>query len=184
MAKRATWKEPKSKIVTHTLKDDLLAEIGEELIEAHFANLKGARILYLMKTRENEATDKVVEPRIGEAMGSAKAASMIDLVEAGHWHFRILVSGNWWEKLNAQQRRALLFHQLCHCFMAEGKPRLQGHEFDGFLSELRHFGPWASPLKAAQAALLQQSLEFAEEADGEKPAAEPEREPEPATLGV
>jgi len=179
MAKRVTWKEPKSKIFTQTLKDDLLAEIGEELIEARFANLKDAKIDYLMKTRRNEATDKTVEPRVGEAMGSAKAASALDRM-LHHWDFRLLVSGNWWAKLNAQQRRALLFHQLCHCFMAEGKPRLQRHEFDGFLSELRHFGPWASPLKEAQAALLQQSLEFAEEADGEKPAVEPE----PATLGV
>ena len=96
----------------------------------------------------------------------------------------ILISGNWWEKLNPQQCRALLFHQLCHCFMNEGKPRLQRHEFDGFLSELRHFGPWASPLKEAQTALLQQSLEFADGADNvpDVPTVEvPEGEPEPAT---
>jgi len=181
-------RKPKTKIVTYTEPDELLAEIGEELIAKHFPFLKGARILYLMRTRENEGTDKVIEPRLNEVMGSAKAASMIDLVEAGHWHFRIIVSGNWSAKLNPQQCSALLFHQLCHCFMAEGKPRLQRHEFDGFLSELRHFGPWASPLKEAQAALLQQSLEFAEEehapADEGALTADPDREPEPATLGV
>lgn len=171
-------RKPKTKIVTYTEPDELLAEIGEELIAKHFPFLKDARIDYLMRTRENEGTDKVVEPRVGEAMGSAKAAGAVDRL-LHNWDFRIIVSGNCWAKLNDHDRRALLYHQLCHCDMHEGRPRLTRPDFDGFLSELTHFGTWAKPLKDMQEAFLQSQLDFADEVAETK-----QLEPEPAQSGA
>ena len=154
----------KPKIETVREESDELARMANTLINKLCPNLKSAVIVYVMKTRQND-DGKAVAPKVGEKMGSARAAGVWDRM-LYHWDFRIEISGNHWEKLDVEQRKALLYHELCHCFMDNSRPRMQKHEFEGFLSELKHFGAWAGDLQAVQE-VLQPQLELVGEDFGE-----------------
>lgn len=156
----------KTKIVTEREESEALAKMAKPLIAKLCPNLKNAVIVYVMQTRQNDETGKVVEPKVGECMGKCQAAGTWDRL-LYHWDFRITINGNHWAKLDAHQKKALVYHELCHCFMRNGKPSLQKHEFEGFVSELRHFGAWAADLEAVQEVLSPQLSLVEDGEDGE-----------------
>lgn len=140
---------------TIRVKSEELEAIGDNLIADLSPNLTNANIEWIMETRQYQDTAKPAVTKTGEKMGSAKKAGPIDRM-LHRWDFRITISGNWWAVLSDEQKKALVYHELCHCYMKDGKPTLVKHEFEGFLSELRHCGAWAADLKAVQEILAPQ----------------------------
>ena len=72
-----------------------------------------------------------------------------------------------------QQFQALLFHELCHISYdpEDGKLSLQGHDFEGFVSELRAYGAWDLTLKTMVSQAQQLSLFKLEESNYARPQA-------------
>lgn len=69
-------------------------------------------------------------------------------------------------KMTFGQVEALVFHELLHIDATEAyKPRIEPHDFEGFVAELQHYGAWKSDLKAVEAVLAQPSL-FDQEGGG------------------
>jgi hypothetical protein len=152
----------KPKVFSDIEPADDVQEIAGELIAKHFPGLKDARIEYLYVVRTNE-DGEIVPPRVQDVtnLGKAQVASAVDQ-KVRHLHFRIVMNRNWWEdsKTTPEQRRASIYHQLCHFWLVVGKPKMARHDFEGFLSELEHMGPWHTTLRAADEALhpTQESL--------------------------
>jgi len=160
---------PKTKITTEREVSDELRNIGQDLIGEFCPTLRDASIVFLMQTRINDDTGKAVLPRVNEKYGTARAMSLFHRM-LHHEDFWIIISGNWWAKLDDRQKRAMLYRHLCACDMHNGKPILQKPDFVGYQSEIKHFGAWSAELGAAQEILAPQlSLEYLGE---EEPAAE------------
>lgn len=162
-------RKPRTKISTTTERSEALAAVAKDIIADHMRLLADAKFEFLMKTRQNDDTGKTVLPRVGETMGKVSKAGAIDRL-LHHYDFRVMVNGNWWAELNDKQKRALTFHLLCHCEMAGGKPLMNKHDFEGFVTELEHFGAWVKELAQIRSQLLQQPLQF-EEREGAVPTA-------------
>jgi len=156
----------KPKVFSDIEQAEDVAEIAGELIGKHFPGLKDASIEYLYVVRTNE-DGTIVPPRVQDVanLGKAQCASAVDQ-KVRHLHFRLTMNRNWWEdpKVTAKQRKAAVYHQLCHFWLVEGKPKMVKHDFDGFLSELEHFGPWHTTLRMADEKLhpVQEKLALAE----------------------
>lgn len=148
----------KPKIKTAYYPGDEVRDIAEELIPEHHGNLRDACIEYIFQTREDE-NSVIQPPRVQDAVrwGRVGAANVIDQ-RLRHLHFRVVMNGNWWEKASPEQREAAVHHLLCHCWLKEGKPVIQQHEFAGFVSEIRHYGAWSKELAAFEQEMSQQVL--------------------------
>ena len=150
MAKRRRTSKPKTKTVIEA-RDDI-RDIGRDLIADHFPGLKHAAIEYVSRTVEQE-DGTVPPPKAGVIrLGKAQVCNVFEQVLHKR-HFRLVINGNWWEHAPKDKREALLFHQLCHCDLVQGKPRIARHEIEGFVAELGQYGTWTSDLEAMQAAL-------------------------------
>jgi hypothetical protein len=160
-------------------KDDIkqsadLKDIAAEIVGDKIGVLKDARIEYVMKTRVSLEDGKVAPPTLKDAAspGKASASSKIDQIIHKR-QFMIQVNGNWWEAADFTQRYALMFHLLLHCWLREGKPVIQQHDFCGFKAEVEECGPWSKELKAFTDAMKQTRLPLDDET---KPAgAEPKK---------
>ena len=155
---RKTPRPRKPKVKTAYYPAEDVQKIAETLIPECHGTLRDACIEYVFRTREDE--NQVIQPpRVQDARewGRASAANIVDQ-RLHHLHFRVVVNGNWWEAATAEQRRAAAYHLLCHCWLNEGRPQLVPHDFEGFKSEVDHFGPWSKDLAAFEASLKQERL--------------------------
>jgi len=146
---------PKPKIVIkHAVSKDM-KEIAQDLIGDLCGVLKDVPIEYILKTRTNSDTGKSVDPKVGECLGPVQAANAVDR-DIHKRGFRVILSGNWWEKATKEDRRAAVHYQLCRCAPVNGKPTVAKPDFVGFESNVRHFGCWTDSLKGAQKVMPQQ----------------------------
>lgn len=138
MARPRGPKKPKVSVAYE--KAEWVREIAEDLIAKHGMSLRDAHIEYYERTR---GRDGVAEPpRLQDAKNPGKASVRNPRDQKMlKGHFVIEVNGNWCEKATAEQREALVYHLLCHCWFTEGKPKMVQHDFQGFTSEVRHYGP-------------------------------------------
>lgn len=158
----------KAKITTKHAVSKEMKEIAQGLIADLCGVLKDQPIEYVLKTRQNADTNEIVLPRVGECLGPVQAANALerDIHKRG---FRIVLSGNWWAKATPELRRAAVYHQLCHCYPDNGKPKILKHDFEGFRSELKASGCWTDSLREAQKVMPGQLTLIGEE-EGAKPA--------------
>ena len=155
---RKTPRPRKPKVKTAYYPAEDVQKIAETLIPECHGTLRDACIEYVFRTREDE--NQVIQPpRVQDARewGRASAANIVDQ-RLHHLHFRVVVNGNWWEKASEEQRLAAVDHLLCHCWLTEGKPVIQQHDFGGFVAEIKRRGGWSKELAAFEAAMAQQEL--------------------------
>ncbi len=133
-------------------KADEAEQIANELIPECPVHLLDARILYLFTTQKRRKDDKVV---LGS---SAKMAALprflssgLTAVEEG-FDFLILFGADEWKDLTLAQRRALVDHELCHCYFGFNKGervwRLRGHDVEEFSAVIERHGLWKSDVRA------------------------------------
>jgi hypothetical protein len=133
-----------------------------ELVHAHHAHLADARIAIAWCTSwRPDADGRVV-------LGKCKKASDLDR-ELANYDFIILLKKSFWQDLQvtAEQRRALLDHELCHAGVKEdertGEPvhdergrkvyRLIKHDIEEFASVVERNGVYKRDLEQFAAAL-------------------------------
>lgn len=141
-------------------------EIGADLIQQYHPHLMDARILYLMTTQKRASKGKVVYGSAHKLNPMQRfLASGLESVEAGA-DFLLLFGGNEWEELTAAGRKALVDHELMHCWCDEesGAWTIRGHDVEEFGEILKRHGLWRDSLHAFAAEASRQLELFSDEA--------------------
>lgn len=136
---------------------DQPAALGGVLIEGLHRHLTSARIAYLFVEQMHDG-EKVTLAKVGKA--SALIAYLAD--------FDFVLKVNWtaWRELTAEQRIALIDHELCHCGVdAETSAYVMlHHDIEEFGQIVRRWGFWTEDLEGfavevgAQLELLDKAL--------------------------
>ncbi|WP_050769603.1 putative metallopeptidase [Thermosinus carboxydivorans] len=126
--------------------------IAKELIEDHHPNLCQAKIKYLFRTGDWESKGKTI---------LGKAEKLNDKIKhlAGY-DFIITINQIMFFAMTPQQRRALVDHELTHCFVDEddsGNPvyKILPHDVEEFHSIIRRHGLWQEDLRKTETAMEQ-----------------------------
>lgn len=153
------------------------AELGRELIRENHRHLihHNVRVEFLFRddTPKNQGKERWGEAKkisgVNALLRSLEAGEKLEGIEevekANKPFFIILLSHPIWKKLKTPQKRALLDHELMHCYAdyddsGDVKLSLLPHDFEGFESEVERWGLWredakrmANAMKEAQIAL-------------------------------
>lgn len=134
-----------------------LRGIAVQLINRHetrFSHLANAQFCVLWKRSGGEKARKATLGQTQRAGGLVRFFAETEFVI---WlaadHLRTL-------EVTRQQLEALLFHELCHIAWdpQRGRRMLVGHDFQGFLAEVKEYGAWISDLEAAAKVMQQLPL--------------------------
>jgi hypothetical protein len=140
-----------------------LERCANRLIAKHptrFGFLQGFRVGYRWRAKGGKTKGKATLGRCQKTAGLLKNFSGVDFIiwaaadncRDAHMTFRDM--------------EALVFHELCHTGCTEDyQPRVEPHDFEGFVFELQEYGAWTRDLKWAQQAFTQPSLFDKEAAD-------------------
>ncbi|AGY57119.1 putative metallopeptidase [Gloeobacter kilaueensis] len=118
------------------LADQEAHDLADKLIFSCFelVHLRNVPIRILMRRPERSSKGRLT-------MGSAHKASPRD--QALHGCTFVIVL---WEKFwkgEPRKHEALLFHELCHCWVdEEGKAKLVGHDIEEHYAVIRRYGDW------------------------------------------
>jgi Putative phage metallopeptidase len=131
-----------------------LAAIGQALIEKRtcFEHLRDAKIHYLWKRKGGKSKGNLRYAYIQKPTGLLAYFSAMDyVVWAGADNCRAALF-TWW------QMEATMFHELKHSDVKETEEGetsliLRGHDWEGFVDEAAHYGPWRPTMTALQVAL-------------------------------
>jgi hypothetical protein len=121
-----------------------LANLAEKLIHEHgfFEDLVNCRIDYKWRRKGTNSKGK-------RAIGKLERVSGIWSAYVPY-NFVVWLAADTARLANFTDRQveAALFHQLCHVGQdAKGNWIRVGHDFEGFGTEVRHYGPWTEDLK-------------------------------------
>lgn len=139
----------------YTPAPDDVVELAQELIELYHPHLAEARIGLLMREEAGKGNGRVV-------LGAAKRTPA-DQRAYVDFDFIIWLAQDWWEHmLSPMQRRALLDHELCHCYVASnGDVSLRGHDIEEFDAIIRRYGFWRPHSERTEEA-VQARFEYAQ----------------------
>lgn len=126
--------------VEWTIAPQEIVALADELIEAHHPHLRDLNIGLLMRSEASRSGGK-------EIWGKAKKAGA-ELRTLLNLDFVIWLAADVWWRLEDNQRRALVDHELTHCGVnAEGAPTMIGHDFEEFTSIVKRHGLWRTALE-------------------------------------
>lgn len=127
-----------------------LKVVAGTLIEKYsndFRHLKIANVIYLWKETGGETggmatLGKCVRPSgLAAYFAAPDAGANVDyIIWCAADHMRD-------NKANYRTICALLFHELCHTRLEDGKFLVMGHEFEGYAREIEEFGLWQHSIK-------------------------------------
>lgn len=120
-----------------------VTEMAEELIQEYHPSLLDARIAILFRSEAPVTNGKAT---LG--MASKVNDKWRPLLEDREMHFVIWLAYDRWEDMDKRQKRALLDHELCHCFIDhDGKPQIHPHDFEEFAVVIARHGFWNADLE-------------------------------------
>ena len=131
--------EEDSEYVASPALEDMAREIIERLPGLGAA--ERATILYRWKRKGGESAGR-------EVWGKCKKASQLErhLTDAD---FIIWLAADYCQRFGNQRIAALLHHELRHIGLDDkGRLIIVGHEYEGFLADLEHYGAWSPGLTA------------------------------------
>ncbi len=143
---------------------DDVYQMARDLIAEHHPELRDWKLVILFETNwDAKGFLKYPKPnKHGKVrLGHAKCFSEADRV-AGAPAFLITILSNWWDKAEADERRALLHHEICHCGVeevetedgcSESKPMLVPHDLEEFHLIARLEGAWDWSVRTFEAQL-------------------------------
>lgn len=133
------------------IESEPLAEVGLRLVERHqeFKHLRGRDIRFYWRRNGGSPSNKI-------SLGAAHhpAGLLRQTLENADWLIWLAADHLRQVKPTKRQVEACIFRQLCHAQeTSKGKPTNAPHAFEGFTSELQHYGPWNTDLLAVLASL-------------------------------
>jgi hypothetical protein len=138
-----------------------VATIATHLIAAHHTDLADVEIRYVFRAEHQTTGGKAVMGRARLVSGlnawliasvNPEAIMPADDEEPDRF-FVIEIAEDIWRVLTADDRQALVDHELCHCILeanADGdlKPKLRGHDLEEFISVVGRHGVWRPEIEA------------------------------------
>ena len=142
---------------------DKVVHLAEELIALYHESLANAKIALIFRD-EAPVTDG--RATLGKAM--KVSPQWKPLLKDQTTDFVIWLAYDRWEHLDNKQKRALLDHELCHCFLDhEGRAKIRGHDIEEFAVIIQRHGAWNDSIKLVQRAINRQlPLDFDEPPTG------------------
>lgn len=120
-----------------------VTEMAEELIQEYHPSLLDARIAILFRSEAPVTNGKAT---LG--MASKVNDKWRPLLEDREMHFVIWLAADWWELADKRKRRALLDHELCHCYIdGEYRAQIRPHDFEEFAVVIQRHGYWNEDLE-------------------------------------
>lgn len=124
-------------------KSDDVRVVAEDLIGRYHQHLLGVRVEYLFSS-------KTPKSKGSEVWGSARKISGLSAFLAGDHSenpndsfFVIVISRPIWDQIDEAKRRALVDHELCHCWVnEEGDLTTIGHDLEEFGAIVHRHGQW------------------------------------------
>ncbi|WP_371380876.1 putative metallopeptidase [Sporomusa aerivorans] len=143
-----------------------LEALARDIIEEYHGHLVEANIKYLFRTGNWEVKKR-------DTWGQAKKVGKEVNFLTGH-DFIVTIHRDVWEQLKAEDKRALLDHELQHCSAGTDDAGnkvwyIQGHDVEDFHAIIRRHGLWSPALRKMEGLLNQTELELEpEDADPEE----------------
>lgn len=128
-------------------------------------NLAHVRVEYVWRPDASKSKGRLIlakARKIGGLNAFLANVDAIDVVDEPNQPFFVIeVAADTWEKLTADQRIALVDHELCHCvvdFDADGNPAMsmRGHDLEEFACIVERHGLWASDVARFGSAVAEQ----------------------------
>lgn len=125
-------------------------EIGRELIHYYHEHLVNTRVDFCFVAQvDEEGNTQPMMKKGKEHWGDARRITGLNAHLAGDANpfFCIEISQHAWERMEPLQRRALVDHELCHCFVEDDKLTLLPHDIEEFGSIVSRYGLWRNDVK-------------------------------------
>ena len=120
-----------------------LEQRAEQLITRHkrFSHLDDFEVIYLWKAEGGASGGSATLGKCQKPSGLLKHFSQA--------HFVIWLAADHARKrlLSANQLEGILYHELCHAGVVEGKPVIVPHDWAGFAAEIEEYGFYLSDLR-------------------------------------
>lgn len=136
--------------VTFEEADEVLVDMAAELIRAHHPWLQDAKIGFMYRS---EASGTGRHKTIGHARKVSE-----DLRVFLDFDFIIWIAADYFVGCSPEQRRALVDHELCHCYGDDGEWKIRKHDFEEFHAVIQRHGLWDDSLKRVREVLDQPEL--------------------------
>lgn len=132
---------------------DEVARIARDLIAKHHPHLEdfGVRIEYVFRDEAEESAGKIVWGKARRMTGLnawlAGAERPSETITDPEKFFVIEIAEDIWKTLNVKERRALVDHELSHCFVDLDKDeqirlKLLRHDIEEFRGVVKRHGLW------------------------------------------
>jgi hypothetical protein len=128
-----------------------LKKIGEFLIDKYlgdFDHLVDANIVYLWKEKGGDSGGKATLGKCVRPTGlAAHFAAGEDIASRVHYVIWAAADHLRLNRANVRTIHALIFHELLHTHLEDGKLIVRSHQFEGFAREIEEFGMWTNSIK-------------------------------------
>lgn len=119
------WKEAPQSVI----------DMATGIIEAYHPSLEDAAIGFILRSEAPVSGGK-------KTLGKARKVSDEQRVFMD-FDFVIWLAEDEWLSLEKNQRRALIDHELCHCYMTnDGKTKIRPHDVEEFNCIIERYGFW------------------------------------------
>ena len=114
-----------------------MLDIVREVIRKNHARLDGASIAVIVQEKASSKGGKTVYST------AAKPSEKLKPLLEDDYSFVITVAEDTWKKMNMDQRKAVIDHELCHCQIdLDGKPSIREHDLEEFAEIIERHGFW------------------------------------------
>lgn len=126
-------------------------QLAETLIPAYHPHLTGIKIAHLLKLMPvpKQSKKPKKQPRQGRKITMAKTSKVsakMQALAAQDFKFVIEYDSNIWEGLDADKKRALVDHELCHAGNDADGCYLRHHDLEDFSSIISRHGMWRNDI--------------------------------------
>jgi hypothetical protein len=150
---------------------DPVVQMAQEIIDNHHPGLVNARIGLLFRSKAIKGNGRKV---LGAAskVGARWQPVLDEPLDFIIW----LAADAWLDELTLAQQKALLDHELCHCYFDPftGEAKLRSHDVEEFVEVIERHGLWEPALERVAEAVKQLPLiELEQHSNGRVVALEP-----------
>ena len=136
-------------------------DMADDLIRQHHQSLLDARIGILFRDVAPVSNGKVTWGKASKVDAKWQPLLKREL------DFIIWLAYDVWRTvLDHKQRVALLDHELCHCTMEDGEPKMRAHDIEEFSEIVERHGLWRNDLEQMYEAMQQSRFPFNYERQG------------------
>ena len=145
-------------------------DLAVEIIKDFHPNLEQAKIGFLFREKAPISKGKITVGKASKVNDRTKVFLELDFI--------IWIAEDCWKEFSPEQKRAIIDHELSHCFMDGLMPVILRHDIEEFIHIIERHGYWSADLQTLQktgndarimAAQLPMTMKFGNPAAEHKP---------------